>query len=217
MINNIFNRVLIIGVGLIGSSIARAIKKKRNFKEVFGLDLDNKVLNKCEKLDILSDYKNDLEEFSFQFDLIIICTPLSTYKNIFMSINNYVSAPTLVTDVGSTKISVIEDYQKIVKNDYISFVPSHPIAGLEKSGPEYGFAELFENRYCILTPIKKHEGKISHIRFFWESIGMKVELMKPDHHDRVLAMAYHIPQLFAYSIVFTTNELEDLLLHLADL
>tara|TARA_B100001123_G_C15294050_1_gene1018498 strand:- start:753 stop:1682 length:930 start_codon:yes stop_codon:yes gene_type:complete len=209
MSNFLFQRTLIIGVGLIGSSIARALKKHQISEDIYGVDINSEVVKKCINLDILSSCKNNIEDFSFQFDLIIICSPLSSYKEIFLLLDNFVKKTTLVTDTGSTKISVIKDYNEICKNKkLINFVPSHPIAGIEKSGPEYGFAELFENRYCILTPITKTDKKIILIKKLWESIGMKIEIMDADHHDRVLAMTSHIPQLIAYSIVATASELE---------
>ena len=204
----VLKRILIIGIGLIGSSIARAVRKKYHKAEIYGVDTDIQVLKKCKNLKIIADGRKSIDEFSFQFDLIVICSPLSTYKNIFLSLSKYVKENTLVTEVGSTKISVIDDYQNICQNKFINFVPSHPIAGLEKSGPEYGFAELFENRFCIMTPINKDSKFIDYIKDFWISIGMQVEFMEAKHHDRVLAMTSHIPQLIAYSIVFTANELE---------
>ena len=211
MKNNIFDTVLIIGIGLIGSSIARAIKKNKISSKIYGLDINKNVLEKCKELNILSDSKNDIKDFPFQFDLIIICSPLSSYKKIFASLNTFVNKFTLVTDVGSTKFCVQEDFKNHCDNKKIHFVPSHPIAGLEKSGPEYGFAELFENRYCIITPMqdKDKNKEYEKIKSFWQLIGMKVEYMNAEHHDRVLAMTSHIPQLIAYSIVFTANELEE--------
>ena len=166
------------------------------------------VLAKCKDLNILTSGKKNLKNFNNQFDLIIICSPLSTYKTIFSSLNNFVKQPTLVTDVGSTKVSVIQDYKDVCNNKNIQFVPSHPIAGIEKSGPEYGFAKLFENRFCILTPINNNNDSFNRIKSFWKSIGMQIEIMEARHNDRVLDITSHIPQLIAYSIVFTANELE---------
>ena len=208
MTDFLFKKTLIIGVGLIGSSIARALREHSISSEIHGIDSDTDVLEKCKNLDILTSSKKNLTDFSNQFDLIIICSPLSTYKKIFLSLNNFITQPTIVTDVGSTKVSVIQDYKDTCNNKFIQFVPSHPIAGIEKSGPEHGFANLFKNRFCILTPINKDDNFIDQIRSFWESIGMKIETMNANHHDRVLAMTSHIPQLIAYSIVFTANELE---------
>ena len=204
----LFNRTLIIGVGLIGSSIARALRENNISSEIHGMDNNAEVLTKCQNLKILTSGKKNLKDFSDQFDLIVICSPLGTYNKIFSLINDFVKQPTLVTDVGSTKVSVIKDYRDVCNNQNIQFVPSHPIAGIEKSGPEYGFAELFKNRFCILTPINNNDDFIDRIKFFWEAIGLEIQTMDAEHHDRVLAMTSHIPQLIAYSIVATASELE---------
>jgi len=203
-----FDSVLIIGVGLIGSSLARAIREYDLAERIYGLDTSSANLEKCNKLDILSKGSDSLYSFSEQFDLVLICSPLSTYKGIFASLNTYIKQDTLVTDVGSTKKSVIKDFKETVTNSLIQFLPSHPIAGLEKSGAEFGFSQLFVNRFCIITPINTNKNTINVIKQFWTAIGMKVETMDAEHHDRVLAMTSHIPQLIAYSIVSTATELE---------
>ena len=208
MNNIIFDKILIIGVGLIGSSIARAIKKSNVGKKIYGLDVSKKNLKKCNELDIVDHSYEKIENFSFQFDVIVICSPLSTYQKIFKDLNIFITEDTIVTDVGSTKVSVIKDFKNNCNNKYIKFVPSHPIAGLEKSGPEYGFANLLKNRFCILTPIHKKSSFVNKVKLFWQSLGMKVEIMEPNHHDRVLAITSHLPQLVAYSIVFTADGLE---------
>ena len=203
-----FNSVLIIGMGLIGSSISRALIENHMANNIYGLDNDLKVIKKCQDLNILIQGETELKDFELQFDLIIICTPLSTYKQIFNSLSEFVSQPTLLTDVGSTKMSTINDFKNIEKNTNMTFIPSHPIAGLEKSGPEHGFSKLFDNRYCILTPYEKNDDAINRISEMWKSIGMKIEIMEADRHDRVLAMTSHIPQLIAFSVVGTATELE---------
>jgi cyclohexadieny/prephenate dehydrogenase len=208
-----YNSVLIIGVGLIGSSLARAIKDFNISKNIYGVEINSENIEKIKKLDILTDVKNSIDSFSIQFDFILICTPLSTYKKIFKSINDFVTKETLITDVGSTKTSVIDDFKKNVTNQKLKFIPSHPIAGLEKSGPEFGFSKLFKNRFCIITPYNNDLEGIKEIIFFWSAIGMQTEIMDAKHHDRVLAMTSHIPQLIAYSIVATATELES---HLKD-
>ncbi len=208
-----FNSVLIIGVGLIGSSIARAIKDFDISSNIYGIDLSTNNLKKCDELKILSKSSNNIDNFKIQFDLIIICSPLGSYKQIFLDLNQYINKETLITDVGSTKMSVINDYKENIKNEYIKFVPSHPIAGIEKSGPEHGFTNLFANRFCIITPFNNDDRSILIISKFWESIGMKIQKMDAEYHDRILAMTSHIPQLIAYSIVATANELET---HLKD-
>ena len=208
MNNKSYKSVLIIGMGLIGSSIARVIKQKKIFEKVFAIDNDKITINLTKDLNIVDEIFENLQNFSEQVDLIFICTPLSSYKNIFKELNTFVQTPTLITDVGSTKVSVINDFKSQVNNDKISFLPAHPIAGLEKSGPEHGFAELFDNRYCIITPINSDDNYIDSISKIWRSFGMTVEIMDAERHDRVLAMTSHIPQLIAYSVVGTATELE---------
>ena len=203
-----YNSVLIVGMGLIGSSISRALVENHVANSVYGLDSDDKIIKKCQDLNLLEQGETNLKNFDLQFDLIIICTPLSAYKKIFSALSDFISQPTLITDVGSTKMSTISDFKNVVTNNNMTFVPSHPIAGLEKSGPEYGFSKLFDNRYCILTPHETNNAATSSISEMWKSIGMTVEIMDADRHDRVLAMTSHIPQLIAFSVVGTATELE---------
>jgi cyclohexadieny/prephenate dehydrogenase len=190
-----FNSVLIIGMGLIGSSISRALTEFQVANNVYGLDANDKVIKKCQDLNILAQGETDLSNFDLQFDLVIICTPVSTYEKIFIELNKFISKPTLVTDVGSTKMSTISDFNKINPDQNISFVP-------------FGFSKLFENRYCILTPFQHDDKALESISDMWKSIGMTIEIMDAERHDRVLAMTSHIPQLIAYSVVGTATELE---------
>ena len=202
-----YDSALVIGMGLIGSSIARALRDKKISKKIFALDKSVNVISATKELKLVDTIHDDLNKYNQQFDIIFICTPLSSYKIIFNQLNNHINKKTLVTDVGSTKVSVVEDFKQSIDNKKILFVPAHPIAGLEKSGPEFGFAKLFENRYCILTPIENSDltNSISNI---WKSFGMSIEIMDPIRHDRVLAMTSHIPQLIAYSVVGTATELQ---------
>tara|TARA_B100000575_G_scaffold15188_1_gene10762 strand:- start:709 stop:1623 length:915 start_codon:yes stop_codon:yes gene_type:complete len=208
MNNKSYKSVLIIGMGLIGSSIARVIKQKKISDKIFAIDNNKEIINLTRDLNIVDGIFENLQNFSEQVDIIFICTPLSSYKNIFEELNTFIHIPTLITDAGSTKVSVINDFKSAIDNDKISFLPAHPIAGLEKSGPQYGFAELFDNRYCIVTPINLDDNFIDPISNIWKSFGMTVEIMEAERHDRVLAMTSHIPQLIAYSVVGTATELE---------
>ena len=203
-----YDSALVIGMGLIGSSIARALREKKISKKIFALDKSANVISTTKELKLVDTIHDDLNKYSQQFDIIFICTPLSSYKIIFNQLNNHINKKTLVTDVGSTKVSVVEDFKQSIDNKKILFVPAHPIAGLEKSGPEFGFAKLFENRYCILTPIENSDELTNSISNIWKSFGMSIEVMDPTRHDRVLAMTSHIPQLIAYSVVGTATELE---------
>ncbi|PPR44997.1 MAG: Prephenate dehydrogenase [Alphaproteobacteria bacterium MarineAlpha5_Bin11] len=204
----IFQKTLIIGVGLIGSSLARGLKNKNISDFIFGFDIDKIVQSKCNKLKIVDKIINNFDKLD-DFNLIILCSPLGSYKEILSEIVPYIKKECIITDVGSTKLSVVKEFNKYVNNKLIEFVPGHPIAGLEKSGPEYGFEDLFKNRYCILTPENQESPGVRKISKMWEKLGMKIEFMNPVHHDRVLAMTSHIPQLIAYSIVATATELEE--------
>ena len=203
-----YDSALVIGMGLIGSSIARALREKKISKKIFAIDKSANVINMTKELNLVDTINDELNKYNQQFDIIFICTPLSSYKIIFNQLNNHINKKTLVTDVGSTKVSVVEDFKQSIDNKKILFVPAHPIAGLEKSGPEFGFAKLFDNRYCILTPIETNGESTKSISNIWESFGMTIEIMEPSRHDRVLAMTSHIPQLIAYSVVGTATELE---------
>jgi len=132
MSNIKFNSVLIVGVGLIGSSIARAIKEYNISQNIYGYDNNSENLKKCKDLKILTKGEKNFNNLNQQFELIIICSPLSSYKNIFQKLNSYILQDTIITDVGSTKVSVISDFNEIITNKYIKFVPSHPIAVLKK-------------------------------------------------------------------------------------
>ena len=205
--NFIFNKSLIIGVGLIGSSLARGLKNKKLSKLVFGYDINKNVRNKCIDLKLV-DCMLDTLDLIEEIDLVILCTPLSCYNDILSKISPLIKTPCIITDVGSIKVSVLKDFENSKNNKLLNFVPAHPIAGLEKSGPEYGFEDLFKNRYCILTPKNKDDQSVKKVSKMWEGLGMVIEIMSAERHDRVLAMTSHIPQLIAYSIVATTTELE---------
>ena len=204
-----FKKITIVGFGLIGSSIARNIKKKKLAKIISAYDISSKVLLDIKKLKLANEVSNNLKKSVKNADLIIICSPLSTYKKIFINIKKYSDKGIVVTDVGSSKIEVIRNAEKILKN-HAFFVPAHPIAGTEQSGPKAGFVSLFRNRWCIITPCKltNSESK-SKIVKFWKKIGSKVTIMSPKSHDNTMAITSHIPHLIAYNIVGTASKLEN--------
>ena len=141
-------------------------------------------------------------------DLVIICTPLGTYKNIVSNIKNNLKKTCILTDVGSAKIYVTQVVSKLINRNTI-WIPAHPIAGTEQSGPRAGFADLFKNRWCIITPTnKKNSSYIKKLNKFWKRIGCKVQYMSAEHHDKVMAITSHIPHLIAYNIVGTAANLE---------
>ena len=203
-----FNKVTIIGLGLIGSSIARAIKKNNLCKILVAHDNSKIVLKKTLKLKITNYIEPNLKKSVENSDLVIICTPLGTYKNIVSVIKNYLKKTCILTDVGSAKIFVTNTVNKLINKNTI-WIPAHPVAGTEESGPEAGFADLFKNRWCIITPVnKKNPSSLKKLNNFWKKIGSKVQYMTAEHHDKVMAITSHIPHLIAYNIVGTAANLE---------
>ena len=203
-----FNKITIIGLGLIGSSIARAIKKNRLCKSLVAHDKSKIVLKKILKLKITNHTEPNLKKSVQDSDLVIICTPLGTYKNIVSVIKNYLKKTCILTDVGSAKIFVTNTVNKLINKNTI-WIPAHPVAGTEQSGPEAGFADLFKNRWCIITPVnKKNPSYVKKLNNFWKKIGSKVQHMSAEHHDKVMAITSHIPHLIAYNIVGTAANLE---------
>ena len=203
-----FNKITIIGLGLIGSSITRAIKKNNLCKILVAHDKSKIVLKKTLKLKITNYIEPNLKKSVENSDLVIICTPLGTYKNIVSVIKNYLKKTCILTDVGSAKIFVTNTVNKLINKNTI-WIPAHPVAGTEESGPEAGFADLFKNRWCIITPVnKKNPRSLKKLNNFWKKIGSKVQYMTAEHHDKVMAITSHIPHLIAYNIVGTAANLE---------
>jgi len=204
-----FNKVCIIGCGLIGSSIARAIRKNHLSSKIVSSNRSDSVNKKVIELKIVDDSSSDTKKMAEGSDLIIIATPLSSYEDIISKIKNSLKSGTILTDVGSVKENVINLIEKDVPAN-VSWIPSHPIAGTEESGPEAGFSELFKNRWCILTPSKKAQEKdIKLLETFWKKIGSKVDIMEAKQHDYILSITSHMPHLIAYNIVNTSLNIQD--------
>jgi len=204
-----FNKVCIIGCGLIGSSIARAIRKNHLSSKIVSSNRSDSVNKKVIELKIVDDSSSDTKKMAEGSDLIIIATPLSSYEDIISKIKNSLKSGTILTDVGSVKENVINLIEKDVPAN-VSWISSHPIAGTEESGPEAGFSELFKNRWCILTPSKKAQEKdIKLLETFWKKIGSKVDIMEAKQHDYILSITSHIPHLIAYNIVNTSLNIQD--------
>ena len=171
-----FNKITIIGLGLIGSSIARAIKKNHLCKNLVAHDKSKRVLKKILKLKITNHIEPNLKKSVQDSDLVIICTPLGTYKNIVSVIKNYVKNTCILTDVGSAKIFVTNTVNKLINKNTI-WIPAHPVAGTEQSGPEAGFADLFKNRWCIITPVnKKNPNSLKKLNNFWKKLAVKFNI-----------------------------------------
>ena len=202
-------KICIIGCGLIGSSIARAVKKNNLSDKIVSSNRSAAINQKVIELKIVDESSSDTEKMVTNSDLIIIATPLSSYENIILKIKDSLKSGCILTDVGSVKGVVLNLVEKHIPKN-ISWIPSHPIAGTEESGPEAGFSELFKNRWCILTPSKKAKEKdIKLLKIFWEKIGSKVDIMDEKKHDHILAITSHIPHLIAYNIVSTSLNIQD--------
>jgi len=204
-----FKKVCIIGCGLIGSSIARAIKKNNLANKIVSSNRSDSVNKKVIELKIVDDSSSDTKKMAQESDLIIIATPLSSYGDVISKIKDSLQNGAILTDVGSVKENIINLIEKNVPMN-VSWISSHPIAGTEESGPESGFSELFKNRWCILTPSKKAKGKdIKLLENFWKKIGSRVDIMEAKQHDYILSITSHIPHLIAYNIVNTTLNVQD--------
>ncbi len=204
-----FKKVCIIGCGLIGSSIARAIRKQNLSTKIVSSNRSDSVNKKVIELKIVDDSNSDTKKMAEESDLIIIATPLSSYEDVILKIKDSLKDGSILTDVGSVKENVISSIEKNVPKN-VSWISSHPIAGTEESGPEAGFSELFENKWCILTPSKKTNDKdIKLLETFWKKIGSKVDIMDAKQHDYILSITSHMPHLIAYNIVNTTLNVQD--------
>jgi len=204
-----FKKICIIGCGLIGSSLARAIKKNNLAKKIVSSNRSEVTNKKVIELKIVNDSSSDTKKMVEDSDLIIIATPLSSYEEVILKIKDSLNNGAILTDVGSVKENIINLVEKNIPEN-ISWISSHPIAGTEESGPESGFSELFKNRWCILTPTKKTKKEdISLLQTFWEKLGSKVDIMEAKQHDYILSITSHIPHLIAYNIVNTSLSIQD--------
>jgi len=204
-----FKKICIIGCGLIGSSLARAIKKNNLAEKIVSSNRSDAVNKKVIELKIVADSSSDTKKMADGSDLVVIATPLSSYEDVILKIKNSLNNGVILTDVGSVKENIINLVEKNIPEN-ISWIPSHPIAGTEESGPEAGFSELFQNRWCILTPSKQAKEKdINLLQTFWEKVGSKVDIMDAKQHDYILSITSHIPHLIAYNIVNTSLDIQD--------
>jgi cyclohexadieny/prephenate dehydrogenase len=204
-----FNNISIIGCGLIGTSILKAVKKKNLAKEINVFDHSKEVTEFLKKENICSNVFSDIRECVKNADLIIIATPLSSYKEIILSIKDHLKKNVILTDTGSVKKEVIKIIHNINLKD-VFWIPSHPIAGTEESGPKAGYAEMFEGRWCIISPPENCIDKpIKNLKEFWQSIGSKVKVMSAEEHDKILSLTSHLPHAIAYNIVRTVINVED--------
>jgi cyclohexadieny/prephenate dehydrogenase len=203
-----FSRITIIGLGLIGSSLAHAIRAYLPTVRVTGHDASADVREIARRIDMCDDITDTAGAAVTDADLVLICTPVGVIGTVAAEIAADLPREAIVSDVGSSKASVLAAMQAALPGHRI--IPAHPVAGTENSGPEAGFATLFKGRWCILTPPEGADPlAIEQVAEFWRRIGAEVEMMDAAHHDLVLAVTSHLPHLIAYTIVGTASDLED--------
>ena len=200
--------ILIIGCGLLGSSVLRSIHKNKLADKVYIYEKSKKNISRIKNLKLPGKVVSSLKEAVTKSNFIIFCTPMSEYKNTIMKINNYISPNTLITDVGSSKIESSKIIKKFLKKG-IAWTSSHPIAGSEVSGPQHGKSNMFEGRWCILIKEKNTIKKnLNFLKKFWEKIGSKVTIMSPEKHDKIFSITSHLPHLIAYNLVKSAQDFE---------
>jgi prephenate dehydrogenase len=206
----VIERLCIIGVGLIGGSLARALRDAGACREVVGAGRSAANLQTAVELGVIDRYETELAKAVSGADMVVVCVPLGAMESVFNAIKGRLSERVVLTDVGSAKGSVIEAAQRVFGHVPEFFVPGHPIAGTEQSGVEASFSRLYQDRRVILTPLPGTSAHAAErVRDMWEATGAQVVSMNPVHHDAVLAATSHLPHLLAYSLVDTLARLDD--------
>ena len=203
--------VLIIGCGLLGSSLVRRISKKKIAKKIFVYEKSKSNIIKIKKLKLPGIIVKSLKDGVLNSDLIIFCTPTSEYRKLILKINSFILPNTVITDIGSSKIESSKIIKKFLKKG-IHWIQSHPIAGSEVSGPEHGKDNMFEDKWCVL--IKDTKTDLRHLKFlisFWKKIGSKTVIMNPKKHDKIFSVTSHLPHLIAYNLVKSAQDFEKIL------
>ena len=200
--------ILIIGCGLLGSSLLRCISKKKIAKKIFIYEKSKSNVAKIKRLKLPGIIVKSLKEGTSNSDLIIFCTPMSEYKNIILKINKFIPSKTLITDIGSSKIETSKIINKFLKKG-IHWIQSHPIAGSEVSGPEHGKENMFTDRWCIIIKEKKiKKNNINILTKFWKKIGAKIVFKSAEKHDKIFSITSHLPHLIAYNLVKSAQDFE---------
>ncbi|CAD7022931.1 prephenate dehydrogenase [Pseudorhizobium halotolerans] len=208
MMDGRFDRIALIGIGLIGSSIARDVKELGLAKEVVISTRSPETLRRAEELGFGTAYVASAAEAVRGADLVVVSVPVGASEEVARQISPNLKAGAIVTDVGSTKASVIAQMAPHMPQG-VHFIPGHPLAGTEKSGPDAGFAGLFRGRWCIFTPLPDTDPQaLEKLKAFWTALGSRIDEMDPQHHDKVLAIVSHLPHIIAYNIVGTADDLE---------
>jgi len=204
----LFDRIALIGIGLIGSSIARDVKTLGLAKEVIISTRSTETLRRAEELQLGTSYVASAADAVRDADLIVVSVPVGASEEVAQQIASTLKPGAIVTDVGSTKASVIAQMAPHMPQG-VHFIPGHPLAGTEKSGPDAGFTGLFQGRWCIFTPLPDTDTQaLDRLKAFWTALGSRIDEMDPQHHDKVLAIVSHLPHIIAYNIVGTADDLE---------
>jgi cyclohexadieny/prephenate dehydrogenase len=203
-----FDRIAFIGIGLIGSSLARVVRREGLAGHLVVSTRSANTLARADELGLGDSYVADPAEAVRDADLVVVSVPVGASEAVAVAIGDHLKPGAIVTDVGSTKASVIAQMAPHMPPG-VHFIPGHPLAGTEKSGPDAGFAELFTNRWCILTPLDGTDAQaLAKLSDFWRACGSNIDTMDPQHHDMVLAIVSHLPHIIAYNIVGTADDLE---------
>ena len=203
-----FKRIALIGIGLIGSSISHAVRRAGLAGSIVGSAKTDATRATALRLNLIETAYSDARDAVRGADLVILCVPVGACGPIAAEIGAHLAPGAILTDVGSVKASIVRDVAPHVPKS-VHFIPGHPIAGTEHSGPESGFAEVFDSRWCILTPLPgADQAAVTKLRTFWEKLGSNVEIMDAEHHDLVLGITSHVPHLIAFNIVNTAAHLE---------
>ncbi|HJS85322.1 MAG TPA: prephenate/arogenate dehydrogenase family protein [Acetobacteraceae bacterium] len=210
MTEPLFRRLALLGIGLIGSSVARVAKERGGLAgEIVANARTRRTLDRVMELGIADRVEIDPARAVEGADCVMLCAPVGAFRGVAEAIGPHLAPGAILTDVGSTKQSVIRDVAPFVP-PHVQFVPAHPVAGTEYSGPESGFASLFDNRWALLTPLPETDPEaVEKIAELWRRCGSMVEVMEPGHHDRVLAIVSHLPHLIAFTICGTADDLAD--------
>ncbi len=204
----LFDKIALVGIGLIGSSLARVIRREGLARHIAISTRSAPTLARAEELGLGDSYSTDAKVAVKDADLVIVSVPVGSSGAVAADIAPALKPGAILTDVGSTKASVIAQMAPHVPEG-VHFIPGHPLAGTEKSGPDAGFAELFENRWCIFTPLPGTDpAALEKLSEFWRRCGSNIDTMDPEHHDMTLAIVSHLPHIIAYNIVGTADDLE---------
>jgi cyclohexadieny/prephenate dehydrogenase len=204
-----FEKMALLGLGLLGSSLSHAARRGGVVQHISGFARSPETRATAFELGLVDSIHDTAAEAVQNADLVILCSPIGTYGDLAQQIAPHLKAGAILTDVGSVKAAVVRDMAPHLPLN-VHFIPGHPIAGTEQSGPRSGFASLFDNRWCILTPPPHTDAAaLARLKAFWEALGSQVDEMTPEHHDLVLAITSHLPHLIAYNTVATASDLEE--------